>query len=124
MTTLPADLLGHHDNRDRSWMVDAACRGMDTSLFYAERGADVSEARSVCAGCPVAAQCEDYGLTEHFGTWGGKSGKQRRAIRRERREPTHGTLDGYDWHKRTGSDPCGPCRRANATRYYPQAVSA
>lgn len=107
-----------------AWHDFAACKHMDKRLFFPDTGVKPREALNACRGCPVQTVCLEANLHEHHGVWGGTTELQRRAIRRERCEPTHGTLDGYDWHKRTGSDPCGPCRRANATRYYPQAGSA
>lgn len=66
------------------WMRRAACRGLDPSLFFPERGELVSEeARQVCAECPVQPECLEYALTtkERDGVWGGRSGRQRRDMR-------------------------------------------
>lgn len=61
-----------------SWRAYAACRGMDTDLFYPEgRGRKLRDreeiAREVCAGCPVAQQCRQSAAeaVERFGIWGG-----------------------------------------------------
>lgn len=37
--------------------------------------------RQVCRACPVRAQCAQHGLTEHIGTWGGLSERDRRHLR-------------------------------------------
>lgn len=68
-------------------MTDAACAGMDTNLFYPERGEDNAQAVAVCRDCPVREQCLDHAVRngETYGVWGGLSGKQRRRLRRDRR---------------------------------------
>ncbi|MGW0819469.1 WhiB family transcriptional regulator [Streptomyces viridiviolaceus] len=64
------------------WQRFAACRGMDSSVFYSptgERGRLRKEreerARRVCEGCPVREQCARMALEtrEHYGVWGGLS---------------------------------------------------
>jgi len=72
------------DLRDRDWITAAACRGLDTALFFPERGAPVNYIRDICRSCPVAQQCLDYALRmgDHHGMWGGASERDRRAIRR------------------------------------------
>ncbi|TMK81786.1 MAG: WhiB family transcriptional regulator, partial [Actinobacteria bacterium] len=44
-----------------------------------------AEALSICATCPVRAQCLDYAIRnrETYGIWGGTTPDQRRRIRRE-----------------------------------------
>lgn len=82
------------------WRLHAACRGMDTALFFLERGSmDHQAAKRVCAHCPVADACLDhamnarhhhggpvdlYTIGEHHGIWGGLSERERRRLRRER----------------------------------------
>ena len=62
-----------------SWRLHAACRGVDTDLFYSpegERGlARASReraAKAICATCPVEAACAAYALQhqERYGVWG------------------------------------------------------
>lgn len=69
------------------WQNKANCRGVNPSLFYPERGVSTSEAKSVCAGCEVTAECLEYAVRsgEKFGIWGGLSERERRTIRRARR---------------------------------------
>lgn len=70
-----------------TWRQRAACRGMDTSLFYAERGDLVSIrlAKDVCDTCAVEAECLDVALGSlvhsDIGVWGGTTPKERRQIR-------------------------------------------
>lgn len=66
------------------WRELAACRGMDTDIFYPEgRGrplrAREAEAKAICAGCPVAASCRAEADTypERFGIWGNATETER-----------------------------------------------
>jgi len=70
-----------------SWMADAACRGVDPDLFYPTRHGSAHEAKEVCRGCPVRADCLQHALAygEKHGIWGGLSEKQRRKARIARR---------------------------------------
>lgn len=80
---LPADV-----DMDTSWTVQSACYGTDPALFFPERGEPTEPAKRVCRTCPVQAECLEYALAtgEKLGIWGGKSERERRAIRRQRRE--------------------------------------
>jgi len=71
---------------DRSWQDFANCLGVDPDLFFPERGASTKEAKEVCRGCVVRAQCLEFALAsgEKFGIWGGCSERERRRIRRQR----------------------------------------
>jgi len=62
----------------------AACAGMDPSIFVPRRGMSVSEAKAVCAGCPVTAECLAYALADPGleGVWGGTSSSKRVIMRR------------------------------------------
>ena len=71
---------------ERRWQENANCLGVDPDLFFPERGASTREAKEVCRGCIVRAQCPEYALvnSEKFGIWGGMSERERRRIRRQR----------------------------------------
>lgn len=68
------------------WQDLANCLGVDPDLFFPERGASTREAKEVCRGCVVRAECLEYALVhgEKFGIWGGMSERERRRIRRAR----------------------------------------
>lgn len=70
------------------WRQLAECLGIDPDIFYPERGDNdgVDAAKAICARCPVEHEClEDAIATrEMIGVRGGKSGKERRAIVKER----------------------------------------
>lgn len=70
-----------------AWRVRAACRGLWPRLFYSEDPADEAAAKSICAACPVAAECEEAGQGEP-GIWGGLTERERqRGVRLVRRGP-------------------------------------
>lgn len=75
-----------------SWRDEAACRGMDTESFFPVGGTgpaleQAEQAKAVCAGCPVSAQCLEWALAtrQGAGIWGGKTEDERRTLRRIRR---------------------------------------
>ena len=74
--------------KDTSWMQKANCLGVDTELFFPERGDSTREAKAVCRGCEVKDECLEYALEngEKFGIWGEQSERERRRMRRVRRE--------------------------------------
>lgn len=74
---------------DNEWMDDGACVGEPVELWFpdgAASGDGTALARTVCQTCPVRAECLEWALTvpEEHGMWGGKSARERRAIRRQR----------------------------------------
>ena len=56
-------------------------------IFFPERGSSTVIAKKICSECKVKEECLEYAVErkERFGIWGGKSERERRAIRRERR---------------------------------------
>jgi WhiB family transcriptional regulator, redox-sensing transcriptional regulator len=89
--------------RDRfDWRDDAACLGADPEGWFpvgesAEAMAQTRDAIAICDGCPVEDACLKWALDtcQEAGVWGGKSERERKAMkrrdRRSRREPTdHG----------------------------------
>ncbi len=72
-----------------SWWKQAACRGLETDLFFPERGESTSEAEAACSGCPVSDDCLWFALgsngarPQRFGIWGGTSERQRRRLRHD-----------------------------------------
>jgi hypothetical protein len=50
----------------------------------ASPGGSTREAKKICTGCEVKAQCLEYALAndERFGIWGGLSERERRRLRR------------------------------------------
>lgn len=74
------------------WMASAVCAQVDLELFHPKKGGLTVEAKRICAGCPVAAQCLDYALNLGYGAtgiWGGTSTAERREILGRRQVPRH-----------------------------------
>jgi WhiB family redox-sensing transcriptional regulator len=67
------------------YLDEAACRGLDPELFYAESGSSIMRAKGFCAACPVQEKCLEWGVRrEEFGVWGGTTARERAALRRQR----------------------------------------
>lgn len=56
---------------EEPWREEAACRDMDVSLFFPERGASTKEAKRTCERCPVAVECGEYAnkTGTQYGIW-------------------------------------------------------
>lgn len=66
------------------WHGRAACTAKDRGLFdqAAKSASALTDAKAICAGCPVRAECL-YDALEHEalgGVWGGLTGAERRAL--------------------------------------------
>jgi hypothetical protein len=72
------------------WQQNAACTGSDTDQFFTTATPAAEQARQVCTGCPVLAQCRADQLTweartSQFraytaGVVGGMTAKERQAL--------------------------------------------
>lgn len=101
------------------WQLVAACRGVDSSLFFhpegergAARSAREAAAKEVCMRCPVRAECATHALTvrEPYGVWGGLTEDEREAMmgrsrNRSSHSAAHGSSHGSSHHS---SDRRGP----------------
>lgn len=65
-----------------NWVSRAACAGADPDLFHPQRGMPTSDAKAVCATCPVRTECLAWAVRTHqkFGIWGGLSERERRRL--------------------------------------------
>lgn len=70
------------------WRQDAACRDLDTAIFFPESDGGVEAAKAVCATCPVREACLEFALVtrQDDGVWGGLDENERRRLRRRRQE--------------------------------------
>lgn len=72
------------------WIVLAACRDVESSVFFAAvgMGDQYGSARRICATCAVVDACLEYAMKNEIyeGMWGGMSPNQRRRLRREREQ--------------------------------------
>ena len=67
-----------------SWQADALCAQTDPEAFFPEKGGSTRDAKRICTGCDVKAQCLEYALAndERFGIWGGLSERERRKLKK------------------------------------------
>jgi len=82
----PAEgLPGAEDQGEQDWQERALCAQTDPEAFFPEKGGSTREAKRICSGCEVRAECLEYALAhdERFGIWGGLSERERRRLRRE-----------------------------------------
>jgi WhiB family redox-sensing transcriptional regulator len=70
------------------WRLLGLCRQVDPDKWFPEKGASVKDAKRICQSCPVRLQCLEYALEndERFGVWGGLSERERRRLKRDRRQ--------------------------------------
>lgn len=80
------------DDRAR-WRESAACRFLDTDLFFPIGKAglaigEIQRAKAVCASCPVRQACLTFALDTHqgYGIWGGYDDDERRLLLRQRQK--------------------------------------
>jgi WhiB family transcriptional regulator, redox-sensing transcriptional regulator len=84
VSNLPSVLAENWD-----WQIKAACRGMDSELFFnpdnirgpAKRAREAA-AKAVCTDCPVVTECLRWALTvrEPYGVWGGLTPEERGSV--------------------------------------------
>jgi WhiB family transcriptional regulator, redox-sensing transcriptional regulator len=69
---------------EQDWQERALCAQTDPEAFFPEKGGSTREAKRICSGCDVRAECLEYALAndERFGIWGGLSERERRRLRR------------------------------------------
>jgi WhiB family transcriptional regulator, redox-sensing transcriptional regulator len=72
---------------DASWRLEALCAETDPEAFFPEKGGSTRDAKRVCSGCTVRAECLEFALAndERFGIWGGLSERERRRLRLQQR---------------------------------------
>ncbi|MFI2620430.1 WhiB family transcriptional regulator [Streptomyces sp. NPDC018584] len=123
------------------WQEEAACRNLDTALFYPARGHTEQEerARTVCATCPAREACLAAVLadekhlrpSDRDGIRGGLNGRERYALqhgpdkpRRRKPRPAKprallpcGTPAAYDRHVRRGEPIDQACREGRRARW-------
>ncbi|WP_225826524.1 WhiB family transcriptional regulator [Streptomyces naphthomycinicus] len=80
--------------RTWEWQAEAACRGMDSSVFFSpagERGnarrRREEAAQEICLHCPVRVPCAGFAAAseQRYGVWGGRTETDRRTAAALRR---------------------------------------
>jgi WhiB family transcriptional regulator, redox-sensing transcriptional regulator len=92
------------------WRTRGACLSADPELFFPISSAgpalaQLEQAKSICAGCPVRQQCLDFAVSTHqtHGVWGGTSPEERQSIRRRKLAVAGGLSGPRASHDRPGS---------------------
>lgn len=64
------------------------CKNESEEMFFPKRGASIKEPKALCRICETQADCLEFALAndEKFGIWGGTSGRERRKLRKQRRQ--------------------------------------
>jgi WhiB family redox-sensing transcriptional regulator len=70
------------------WFAEAACRGVETAVFFPKSDADAGPAKAICATCPVREACLEYALTTRpaEGVFGGMTPIERHRLIRRRQK--------------------------------------
>lgn len=112
--TVEPEHLNRLVDSEAGWMVEAACRGQETNLFFPENMNVASAAHAVatCHRCPVQLACARYAIVNQieYGIWGGLAPRARREIiasanKTDRSREQH-TYDRYMEHRAAGrNDP-------------------
>lgn len=74
-----------------NWRTEAACKDVDTNVFFVEQGQSHlgQEAKRVCAGCSVVAECLLFALSsgdQTEGIWGGTTPTERARMGSRRKD--------------------------------------
>jgi WhiB family redox-sensing transcriptional regulator len=77
-----------NDTGTPPWMLQAACSGETTDVFFTERGQRDKAAKQFCDVCPVRRPCLDYAMEHRLfeGVWGGLNADERRSLLRRRQK--------------------------------------
>jgi WhiB family redox-sensing transcriptional regulator len=72
---------------DVNW-DEAACRDVDTDVFFPVSEKDADAAKAICATCPIAEACLEYALElrPSDGVWGGLTPIERHRLVRRRQK--------------------------------------
>jgi WhiB family transcriptional regulator, redox-sensing transcriptional regulator len=67
------------------WHGHGLCAGNDPDDFFPSNGDPGTNARRICAACPVRGDCLDYAIAaDELGIWGGLDQQERRNLKRKR----------------------------------------
>jgi WhiB family redox-sensing transcriptional regulator len=67
--------------KKEEWRKQGACRGADPDLFFSDVAEERQEAKAICSGCPVLAECLQAAMAEEEGKNPGQNLKLRSGIR-------------------------------------------
>ena len=96
VATGPALAIGLPPIEDEvPWEAFALCAQVDPEMFFPDKGQSSAPAKRVCMGCEVRIECLEDALQkgERYGVRGGKSERQRRKIKSDRRRAAATALE-------------------------------
>jgi hypothetical protein len=106
-----------------TWKKQAACRDFPVDrindVFFVGETAS-TEAKDLCATCPVIRDCGEAGRREQWGVWGGRGPKERGVVHEDR--PTLGAcycgteFTMTQWNRKHCSDECAAQNKQGAER--------
>jgi WhiB family transcriptional regulator, redox-sensing transcriptional regulator len=92
VTSAPPPVSASETALPAAWQNSAACRNVDTELFFpigpiGRAAAEARQAKAICARCPVRQPCLTYALATHqgYGIWGGYDEDERRVLHSRQR---------------------------------------
>jgi WhiB family redox-sensing transcriptional regulator len=61
------------------WRSFAACRTVDSGVFFPQSDLFSNRAKLICSTCPVREKCLAWamGTDQRYGVWGGKTSRER-----------------------------------------------
>lgn len=70
------------------WTRRALCADADPEIFFPAHDDPATEARQICARCPVRINCLQFALHSHepYGIWGGLEPGEQASLRRKIRQ--------------------------------------
>lgn len=73
----------------QEWASQGSCTTVDPDALFVQ-GAAQQQAKQICVGCPVIAECLADALDNRteFGVWGGMTERERRALLKRRPDVT------------------------------------
>lgn len=86
--------LPDQSGEPEDWREQGVCAQTDPEVFFPEKGGSTKEAKAMCVGCEVKAECLDWAMAnnERFGIWGGLSERERRRLRKPEAAPRPTTI--------------------------------
>lgn len=100
------------DSTTLAWLENAACRDLDTELFFpiglnGPGRHQANAAKAVCKACPVRRQCAGWALTtaQEYGIWGGMDEEELALARRRRKRSDTWELSSAGLTPDTGPPP-------------------
>jgi WhiB family transcriptional regulator, redox-sensing transcriptional regulator len=76
------------DITSTDWFDDAACKDVDTDVFFPASESQAGAAKAICAVCPVREECLEHALAVRpgDGVWGGLTATERHRLIRRRQK--------------------------------------